>query len=62
MNTLVIVFVPANATKQDIKAALQESLASVDGDGSSTRTKPDEKPSGTEEPPFWTWFLPNPCP
>ena len=63
MNQIVIFLVPTGASQQDFEAALGEYIPSLEVAGTQTQTKPtDLARRGAEEPPLWTWFLPNPCP
>jgi len=63
MNSVVIIFVPTDAKRQDFKAALRASRVLLENGESSPRTKPDEfEKTDSKELPLWTWFLPNPCP
>ena len=63
MNSIVIFFVPAGATRRDLEAALREHFAGLETGEAAARTEEDR--AEFREPdklPMWTWFLPNPCP
>jgi hypothetical protein len=61
MNNVVIIFVPVEATQQDLEVALREYFPSLEIDGTKKKAaQPD--PRSADELPLWTWFLPNPCP
>jgi hypothetical protein len=63
MNQVVIFFVPTEATRQDIKAALRKRFPSVQVEEAASQSRtPDPKLEDADEWPLWTWFIPNPRP
>jgi hypothetical protein len=63
MNSIVIFFVPTGATQQDFELALRDNLPSLVSGANESPAEPDQPPwNAADEPPLWTWFLPNPCP
>jgi hypothetical protein len=61
--TVVFVFVPFDSARQDFDARLRECLASLEPSKPTEETVlPEPKRPDETAWPFWTWFLPNPCP
>jgi len=61
--TVVLIFVPFDSSRQRFGARLRESLAALETPEAREQPAPPEpERSDDETPPFWTWFLPNPCP
>jgi hypothetical protein len=63
MNSVVIIFVLNERTQQDFATPLHKLIAALETREASLRSKPEEiQTTGSEELPFWTWLLLNPCP
>ena len=59
----MVIFVPFDGSPQDFVAKLRECAASVGISGIEEQTgQAETKSAATETLPFWTWFIPNPCP
>jgi hypothetical protein len=63
VNEIVIFFLPVGVTRQDLESALRECLKPARIDKASPQvTNKQKEVCDAEDPPFWTWFLPNPRP
>ena len=63
MKSVAIIFVPASAKPEEFVAVLREHLTTLEiGEARSPQKTIQPESDNTNEPPRWTWFLPNPCP
>jgi len=62
MNQVVIFFVPVNATRHDLEAALREHFAQLQiGETTLQAKNAGVEITDNDQLPLWTWFIPNPC-
>ncbi len=58
-----MIFVLFDGSPKDFVAKLRECAASLEISGIEEQTgRAETKSAATETLPFWTWFIPNPCP